>query len=361
MFEKHAIVSYARTPVGGFLGSLKDQSAVDLGVHAARAALERGGVPPEAVDEVILGCVGQYGLNCFLARLVALGAGLSHRTTALTVNRMCASGLQAIVDGAALIERGDADAVLAGGAESMSNFPYTLQGMRAGLRMGAPRHALLDALTVALCEPTSGVDTHIAHTADNIARAMGLTRQELDRYACESQARARRAIDAGYFREEIVPVEIRDKKETRMFDADEHPRATSVEKLARLQAIAGEGGFVTAGNASGINDGAAALALMRLEKARAMRLVPIARLVDYAVSGVDPMLMGLGPVDSTKKLFEKNGLSADDMGVIELNEAFAAQALGCIRALGLDPEKVNPNGSGIALGHPLGATGAIIS
>lgn len=361
MFKDSVIVSMARTAVGSFGGSLKTLSAVDLGVIAVREALRRAGLTGQEVDEVVYGCVGQYGLNVFISRLVSLRAGIREDASAQTVNRMCASGLQAIVTGSMLVESGDDEVVVAGGAESMSNYPYTLQDARWGMRMGMGPLAMLDSLQTALCEPTAGEKVHIAVTAENIAARYGLTREELDAYALESQRRAARAIAEGRFKEEIVPVEIKTKKETIVFDTDEHPRATSMEKLSRLRPLFKADGVVTAGNASGVNDAGAALVIMSRARAEELGLKPIARLVDFATAGVDPQYMGMGPVAATKKLLRKTGMRMEDFGVAELNEAFAAQALACIRELGIDPEICNVNGSGISLGHPVGATGAIIS
>ena len=361
MFQKSVIVSMARTPIGTFGGSLKSKTAVELGAIAAKAAITRSGVPAELVDEVVFGCVGQYGLNSFLSRLVGLSAGVPETASAQTVNRMCASGLQAIVTASQLIETGDAQVTLAGGAESMSNYPYTLQDARWGMRMGVGELAMLDSLTTALCEPTSGEKVHIAVTAENIAQRYGLKREELDAYALEGQRRAKAAVAGGLFKDEIVPVELKNKGEVTVFDTDEHPRETSLEKLLKLKPIVKPDGMVTAGNASGINDGAAALVIVSREKAQELNVKPIARVVDFACAGVDPKFMGLGPVDSTRKLLHKTGMTLKDIGLVELNEAFAAQAMGCIRELGLDPGIVNVNGSGIALGHPIGATGAVIS
>lgn len=357
MFQNVMVVSAVRTAVGSFGGSLKDFETTKLGEIAIRAAVERAGIAPECVEEVILGCVGQYGLNGFLARIAALNAGLSIHSSAQTVNRLCASGLQAVVTGATAIDHRDMDIVVAGGAESMSNFPYCSYQTRFGARMGDI--VTKDALTTALAEPFTG--THIAMTAENIAEKYGFTREEVDAYALESQRRARAAIDAGKFREQIIPVEVREKKTTRIFDTDEHPRETSMEKLAKLKPIFKKDGLVTAGNASGINDAAAAMVLMHGDKAHEMGITPIARVVDYALAGVDPNYMGLGPIDATRKLFERTGLSAKEIDLFELNEAFASQTMACIQELGLDGDKVNVNGSGISLGHPIGATGAVIS
>mgnify|MGYP001638514679 CR=1 FL=1 len=361
MFHKPVIVSMARTAVGSFGGSLRNFDAVRLGTIAAAEALRRARMTGDEVDEVVFGCVGQYGVNAFLARLISVNAGVRKEASAQTVNRLCASGLQAIVTGAMLIESGDADVVLAGGAESMSNYPYLLSGARWGMRMGVGANMLEDALTTALCEPFSGPNQHICITAENIARRYGYTREQLDAYALESQRRARAAIDAGLFRDQIVPVEVKDPKQTRVFDADEHPRNTSMEKLARLKPLLGADGLITAGNASGVNDAAAAVVLMSESRARSLELKPLARIVDFATAGVDPMYMGLGPVASTRTLARKTGLKPSDFDLTELNEAFASQAMACIQDLELDLAKVNPNGSGISLGHPIGATGAVIT
>lgn len=357
MFQNVMVVSAVRTAVGSFGGSLKDFETTKLGEIAIRAAVERAGIAPDCVEEVILGCVGQYGLNGFLARIAALNAGLSIHSSAQTVNRLCASGLQAVVTGATAIDHRDMDIVVAGGAESMSNFPYCSYQTRFGARMGDI--VTKDALTTALAEPFTG--THIAMTAENIAEKFGFTREQVDAYALESQRRARAAIEAGKFRDQIIPVEVKEKKATRIFDTDEHPRDTSMEKLGKLKPIFKKDGLVTAGNASGINDAAAAMVLMHGDKAREMGITPIARVVDYALAGVDPNYMGLGPIDATRKLFERTGLSAREIDLFELNEAFASQAMACIQELGLDGDKVNVNGSGISLGHPIGATGAVIS
>lgn len=355
MTNNIGIVSVARTAVGSFGGSLKSFQAVELAAMAVGEAVARSGLPPAQVGEVVLGCVGQYGRNIFLGRLAGQLAGLPVESTGQTVNRMCASGLQAIVTAAGMIAQGDCDVAVAGGAESMSNYPHSLPGARWGLRMGDG--ALRDDLMTALMEPFTG--THIGITAENVAERYGLTREELDAWALESQRRALAAIAKGSFREEIFPVEVKDKKGSFIFDTDEYPRETTLEKLARLRpAFRPEGGVVTAGNASGINDGACALVLVNTDKVDAK---PLARLVDYTVAGVDPAYMGMGPVPAIQKLLEKTGMTLPDIGLFELNEAFAAQALACVRELKLDPGIVNVGGSGISLGHPIGATGAIIS
>lgn len=361
MFCKTVIVSAVRTAVGDFGGALKDFDAVQLGAIVGREALIRAGLAGDEVDEVVFGCVGQYGLNAFLARLVGLRAGVRQAASAQTVNRLCASGLQSIITGAMLIESGDADVVLAGGAESMSNYPYILRGARWGMRMGVGDGMLEDALTTALCEPLSGPKQHICITAENIAKRYGYTREQIDAYALESQRRARIAIAEGRFEEQIVPIEVHRKNQSFIFSVDEHPRETSMEKLAALKPLLGTSGIITAGNASGVNDGAAAVVLMSEKRAKALSLKPLARLIDFATAGVDPAYMGLGPIASTRALMRKRGLNLQDYGVIELNEAFASQAMACIQTLELDPKRVNPNGSGISLGHPIGATGAVIT
>lgn len=361
MFNNVYIVSATRTAIGNFGGSLKDVSAIDLGTIVAKEALKRAELTGAEIDEVIFGNVGQYGLNAFLARLVSLNAGIPNAATAQTVNRMCASGLQAVVTGALLLEHGEAETVLVGGSENMSQYPYCLPQARWGMRIGVPGDGLLDALAVALCEPTTGMDQHVAITAENIARRYGMTREQIDAYAVDTQERALRAIAEGKFEAEIVPVEVKQKKQTVLFNTDEHPRETTLEQLACLRPILGPDTLITAGNASGIDDAAAALVLMTGDAARKHGCKPIARLVDFACAGVDPMYMGLGPVEATRKVFQKTGLRAEDFGVVELNEAFASQAMACISELDLDSACTNPNGSGIALGHPLGATGAIIT
>ena len=357
MFNDIVVVSAVRTAVGSFGGSLKDIETTKLGEIVIREAIKRAGISAELVDEVILGCVGQYGMNGFLARIAALNAGCSQQSSAQTINRLCSSGLQAIVTGATAIDHGDMDVVVAGGAESMSNFPYCSYKTRFGARMGDI--TMVDALTQALAEPFTG--THIGMTAENIAAKYGFSREEIDRYALMSQERAKAAIQAGKFKDEIIPIEVKEKKAVRVFDTDEHPRDTSMEKLGALKTLFKADGVVTAGNASGVNDAGAAVVIMKKEKASKLGCTPIVRVVDYALAGVDPNYMGLGPIFSTRKLFEKTGLSTKDIDLWEVNEAFASQALACIKDLDIDIDKVNVNGSGISLGHPIGATGAIIS
>jgi acetyl-CoA C-acetyltransferase len=357
MFRDAVIVSTARTAIGSFGGTLKDMSAIDLGTIAVKKAIERAGIDAKEVEELVLGCVGQYGLNAFLARVVGLNSGCAVESSGQTINRLCSSGLQSIITAATIVDHGDADVVVAGGAESMSNYPFSLSGARWGLRMGDSQ--LKDDLITALSEPFTG--THIAITAQNIASKYNLTRVELDAYALDSQEKARRAIAEGKFKDEIVPIDIKTKKEIKIFDTDEHPRETSIDKLGKLKPIFKADGVITAGNASGVNDGAAALVIMSSKKAKELGCTAKARIIDYSVSGVDPNYMGMGPVSSTKKLLHKTGIRLEEIGLVELNEAFAAQALACIKELELNPDIVNVNGSGISLGHPIGATGAIIS
>lgn len=359
MEKNIVIVSGARTAVGKFGGSLKEFEASDLGAFAIKAAVERAGVQLSDIDEVVMGCVGTAAENAFMARMCSLKAGIPVEAGAVTVNRLCSSGLQAIVTGAMEIQCGFAHIVAAGGAESMDNIPYYVRKARFGYRMG---HAEFeDGLVTALSDPMTR--DHMGITAENIAARYGLTRQELDEYACQSQKKAAAARDAGKFKDEIVPVTYHvNKKETAVFDTDEYIRGdTTVESLAKLKPAFKKDGVVTAGNASGINDCGAAVVLMTEEEARKRGLSPIVRIVDAAVAGVDPAYMGTGPIPSTRKLLAKAGLTVDDIGLYELNEAFAAQAICCIRELGLDPERVNVNGSGISIGHPIGATGAMIT
>ena len=353
------IVSGARTGIGKFDGSLKEFEASDLASFAIKAAYERAGVDPKDIDEVVMGCVASAAENAFMARLSSVKAGIPYEAGALTVNRLCSSGLQAIVTGAMEIKYGFANIVAAGGGESMNNIPFYIRKARFGYRMG--HGELEDGLITALSDPFSR--SHMGITAENVAEKYGITREDQDAWATLSQNRAQAARDAGKFADEIVPVEYhKSRKETAIFATDEHIRDNvTVESLAKLRPAFKKDGTVTAGNASGINDAGACVILMKEEEAEKRGLKPIVRVVDAAVAGVDPMLMGTGPIPSTKKLFAKTGLTKDDIGVIELNEAFAAQTLACVRELGLDPEKVNPNGSGISMGHPIGATGAIIT
>lgn len=359
MKENIVIIAGARTAIGSFGGSLKDLEATDLGGIAIKEALKRAQVAPEDVDEVVMGCVGQAAENAFMARVSSIKAGIPYEATALTVNRLCSSGLQAIVTAAMEIDNGFCDVAVAGGGESMDNIPFYLRNARRGYRMG---HAELeDGLVTALSDPITR--DHMGITAENIAERYHISREDQDAYALMSQQRAAKARDEGKFKDEIVPVEVRvNKKETKIFDTDEHIRDnTTLEKLAKLKPAFKAGGTVTAGNASGINDCGAAVVLMKEEEAKRRGRKPLVRIVDFAAAGVDPAYMGIGPVPAVRKLLEKTGLTLDDIGLIELNEAFASQSLACIRELGLDVNKVNVNGSGISMGHPIGATGCIIT
>ena len=353
------IVSGARTAIGKFGGSLKDFEATDLGGIAIEAAVERAGIKPEEVEEVVLGCVGQAAENAFMARVSSIKAGIPFESSALTVNRLCSSGLQSILTAAMEIDNGFCNIVAAGGAESMTNIPFYLRKARDGYRMG--HGELEDGLITALSDPMSR--KHMGVTAENVAEHYHISREDQDAYAALSQARAAKARDEGKFKDEIVQVEYKiSKKETAIFEEDEYIRVDStVEKLAKLRPAFKEDGTVTAGNASGINDCGAAVILMKEEEAKKRGLKPIVKIVDAAVAGVDPMYMGIGPVPAVRKLLKKTGLLIDDIDLIELNEAFASQSLACIRELGLDIEKTNVNGSGISMGHPIGATGCVIT
>ena len=355
--ENIVIVAGCRTGIGSFGGSLKDYEASDLGGIVIKEAIHRASLEPADIDEVVFGCVGQAAENAFAARLASVKAGIPYSATALTVNRLCSSGMQAIVTAAQELRDGMCTIAVAGGCESMSNIPFYLRKARFGYRMG--HNELEDGLITALSDPFTRF--HMGITAENVAREYHVTREEQDRWALISQTRATAAQAAGKFKEEIIPIEVKaSKKETRLFQEDEYirPNAT-LEGLAKLRPAFKEGGTVTAGNAAGINDGAAAVVLMTEAKACELGLKPLVRMVDVAVAGVDPMLMGIGPIPAMEKLMKKTGVTKEDIGLIELNEAFASQSVACIRELGLDEEIVN--GSGIAMGHPIGATGCIIT
>jgi acetyl-CoA C-acetyltransferase len=357
--ENIVIVSGCRTAIGKFGGSLKDFGASDLGGIVIKEAVKRAGLKPEDIDEVVYGCVGQAAENAFAARLASVKAGIPYEASALTVNRLCSSGLQAIVTAAQEIRDGMCEVAVAGGCESMTNIPFYLRRARFGYRMG--HGELEDGLITALSDPFTR--NHMGWTAENVATKYNVTREEQDRWAVISQTRATEAQTSGKFADEIVPIEVKiNKKETAIFKEDEHIRpGTTMEKLAKLRAAFVEGGTVTAGNASGVNDAAAAVVVMKESKAKELGLKPIVRLVDVAVAGVDPSIMGIGPVPAFKKLLKKTGISQNEIGLIELNEAFASQAVACMKELNLDEEKVNVNGSGISMGHPIGATGCIIT
>jgi acetyl-CoA C-acetyltransferase len=352
------ILSGARTAIGTFGGSLAAVPPITLAATAATAALERAGVEGGRIGHVVFGhVINTEPRDMYLSRVAAMEAGVPETTPAMNVNRLCGSGAQAIVSAIQALSLGDADFALAGGAESMSRSPYILPQARWGQKMGDAGAAdmMLGALN---CPFGTG---HMGVTAENVAREHTITRADQDAFALESQRRAAAAIAEGRFREQIVAVEVAGRKGPVVFDTDEHPKATTAEALAGLKTVFQKDGTVTAGNASGINDGAAALVLARAGAAESAALKPRARVLGYAHAGVRPEVMGIGPVPAVEALLKRTGLSAGDFDVIESNEAFAAQALAVNKGLGLDPAKVNPNGGAIALGHPVGATGAILT
>ena len=354
------VVSTARTAIGTFGGTLKDIPNTQLATTVVKAAIQRAGVAPDAVGHVVMGNVIPTDTrDAYLSRVAAIDAGCPIETPAFNVNRLCGSGLQAIVSAAQAIQLGDCEVAIGAGSESMSRGPYFDQAARYGARMGDTKS--IDYMLGILHDPWQKM--HMGVTAENVAERYQITREMQDALALESQQRAARAIANGHFKEQIVPVEIVTRKGTTLFDTDEHVRAaTTLEVLAGMKpAFKKEGGTVTAGNASGINDGAAAVLLASGERVGALGLKPLARLVGYAHAGVEPAYMGIGPVPATRKVLERTGLKLSDIDVIEANEAFAAQACAVAKELGFDPAKVNPNGSGISLGHPVGATGAIIT
>ncbi len=353
------VVSGVRTAVGKYGGTLKDYPPTDLAAMVVREAVRRAGVEPARIGHAIFGNVIHTDVHdMYLARVAAVKGGLPIETPAFNVNRLCGSGLQAIVSASQLIKLGEADAAVAGGVEVMSRSQYWVPGLRWGQRMNDG--AVIDAMVGALSDPFD--DCHMGITAENVAVKWGITREDQDRLALESHRRAARAIQQGYFREQILPIEIKDRKGTITFDTDEQVRPdTSLEALAKLRPAFSPTGTVTAGNASGINDAAAAVVLMERRAAESQGLKPMARLVGHGYAGVDPKYMGIGPVPAVRALLERVGLTVDRLDVIELNEAFAAQALAVARDLELPPERTNPNGSGISLGHPIGATGAILT
>jgi acetyl-CoA C-acetyltransferase len=353
------IVSACRTPIGSFGGVLKDLSAADLGAVAVRAAISRAGIAAEEIGDVILGCVLQAGAGMNVARQAAIKAGVPVDVPAETVNRVCGSGLQAVVHAVEVLRSGYAANVVAGGTESMSNAPYLLKGARWGYRMGdaeAIDSMLSDGLTCAINA------CHMGITAEEVAMRYRVSRLDQDAFSAESQRRAAEAIKNGSFKAEIVPVEIPQRKgDPIRVDTDEYPRpGTTLEKLGGLKPAFSKTGSVTAGNASGINDGAAALVLTRRESAHEHGTAPLARVLGYATVGVDPKVMGIGPIPAVRKALERAGLQTSAIDLFELNEAFAAQSLAVVRELHLDPAKVNVNGGAIALGHPIGASGARI-
>jgi len=352
------IVAAARTAIGSFGGSLKDAAPTDMGAHVAKAALARSGVEAKQIGHVVFGqVIHTEPKDMYVSRVVGINAGIPVETPALTVNRLCGSGVQAVVSAAQSILLGDCEVALAGGTESMSRAPYSSPATRFGARMGDA--VLVDMLTATLSDPFQKI--HMGITAENVAERYSISREDQDAAALESHRRAANAIKSGYFKDQIVGYELKTRKGTTVFEQDEHVRPdTSIEDLRGMKPVfKKDGGTVTVGNASGINDGAGALVLASGEAVKRLGLKPMARLVGYAHAGVDPAYMGIGPVPATKALLAKTGLSVADLDVIESNEAFAAQACAVTRQLEFDPAKVNPNGSGISLGHPVGATGAI--
>ena len=352
------ILDGARTAIGTFGGALANTAPIDLATVASKAAMERSGVDPEQIGHVVFGhVINTEPRDMYLSRVAAMQAGVPNGTPAMNVNRLCGSGAQAIVSGIQSLMLGDADFALTGGAENMSRSPFIMQQQRWGAKMGDVKS--LDMMLGALnCPFGTG---HMGVTAENVADEHDITREQMDEFALASQTRAAAAIEAGHFASQIVPVEVKVKRDMVPFEVDEHPKATSLEALAGLRPVFQKDGRVTAGNASGINDGAAAIVMARAEAAEKAGLTPKARVVGYAHAGVRPEVMGIGPVPAVQNLLKKTGLKASDFDVVESNEAFAAQALAVNKELGLDPAKVNPNGGAIALGHPVGATGAIIT
>ena len=355
--ELAVILSACRTPIASFGGALQDLTAADLGAVVVREAIARAGVPHADIGDVVLGCVLQAGAGMNVARQAAIKAGVPVDVPAETVNRVCGSGLQAVVHAVEAVRVGYTDVVVAGGTESMSNAPYVLKGARWGYRMGhadAYDSMILDGLTDAmhLC--------HMGLTAEEVAAKYNVSRQDQDAFAAESQRRALDAIASGAFADEIVPVLIPQKKgEAVRFETDEYPRAgTTAEKLGALKPAFKKDGSVTAGNASGINDGAAATVVASSARAQALGKTPLARILSHATTGVDPMVMGIGPISAVRKALDRAGLTTDHIDLFELNEAFAAQSIAVVRELGIAPAKVNVNGGAIALGHPIGASGA---
>ncbi|MDD7718256.1 MAG: acetyl-CoA C-acetyltransferase [Eubacteriaceae bacterium] len=353
------IVSAARTPIGKFGGTLKSIPTRQLGAIAIKEAIKRAGITPEQVDEVVMGCVLQGGLGQNVSRQMALDAGLPVEVPTFTINKVCGSGLRAVALAAQMIKAGDADVVVAGGAENMSATAYAMPSARWGARMNNTNmvdmmvnDGLWDAFN----------NYHMGITAENVAEQWGLTREELDEFSAISQQRAEAAVDGGVFDEEIVPVEIPQRKgDPIIFSRDEHlTRGTTAEGIAKLRPAFKKDGIVTAANASGINDAGAALVVMSKEKCEELGLEPLCTIKSYASGGVDPSIMGVGPVPASKKALEKAGLTMEDIDLVEANEAFAAQSLAVRKELGLDPEKTNVNGGAIAIGHPIGASGARI-
>ena len=353
------VLSGVRTPVGNYGGSLKDFSPATLGAMVIREAVGRAGVAPDDVGHVVFGhVIPTEKHDVYLARVAAVNAGLPVKVPAVTVNRLCGTGLQAIVDAAQTIMLGDADCTVAGGSESMSRGAYLAENHRWGQRMGSSE--LVDTVTGGLTDPFD--DYPMGVTAENVAEKWGISREEQDALAVESHRRAAQAAASGYFKEQILPVEVKSRKGTTVVDHDEHIRTDAdLESMAKLRPVFKKDGTVTAGNSSSMNDAASAVVLMDRAVAEDRGLSPMARLVGYSYAGVEPKYMGIGPVPAVKSLLEQTGLTVDDLDVIELNEAFAAQAIAVVRDLGLSEDKTNPNGSGISIGHPISATGSILT
>ncbi len=357
--EGIVVAGGVRTAIGKFAGAFKDTPSSDLGANAIRAAVQRAGIEPSVVDEVILGCVGQVGEDAFNARLATLKAGLPEKTTAFNVNRLCGSGLQAINSAVQELRTGEAQVVVAGGNENMSIQPYLLPRSQVGWRLGEA--TLIDGTMSLVTDPFGRYQ--MGSTAEKVADRYGVSREAQDKFAAESQRRAAAAIAEGRFDDQIVPVAIPQKKgEPVIATVDEHPRpGTTMESLGRLKPAFREGGSVTAGNSSGINDAGAAIVVMSRGKAGELGVTPQLEWVADAVAGIAPEIMGVAPIFAVQNLLKKVGMTINDIDLMELNEAFAAQAVAVIRELEIDPEKVNPNGGAIALGHPVGATGAILT
>jgi acetyl-CoA C-acetyltransferase len=357
--DEVVIVAGARTGIGTFSGQFSEISAAQLGSVAIKAALERAGIEGAQVDGVVVGCVGQVGKDAYISRAAALGAGLPVEVPAVTVNRLCGSGLQAINQSAQEIISGNSQVMVAGGTENMTRYPYLLDKARSGYRMGDA--TIIDNMTTVLSDPFTSC--HMGVTAENLAERYKISREDSDAFALRSQHLTEAAIRGGYFSEQVVPVAVPQKKGDPLHVvADEHVRPqTTLEGLAKLKPAFKSGGVVTAGNSSGINDAAAAVVLMSASRAQELRLKPQMRLVAQAVTGVPPEIMGIGPVPAVLKVLAKAGMSLDQIDLIELNEAFATQALACINELNLNMDKVNVNGGAIALGHPIGATGALLT
>ena len=353
------VLSGVRTAIGDYGGALKDIAPTELAAQVIREAVKRAKIDAQHIQQVVFGnVIHTEAKDMYFSRVAAIKGGLPQETTALTVNRLCGSGLQAIVSAAQSIQLGDAEAVVGGGAESMSRSAYVMPTLRWGQRMNDG--GVVDMMVGALTDPFDAV--HMGITAENIAEKWKITREQQDAFAVESHRRAVNAIDKGYFKDQILPIELKTRKGVTLFDRDEHARAdTTLEGMAKLRAVFKKDGSVTAGNASGINDGAAAIVMMEQGAAAKAGLKPMARLVAYGLAGVDPKIMGIGPVPAVTNALKRAGLTVDDMDVIESNEAFAVQALAVSCDLKFDPKKTNPNGGAVGLGHPVGATGAILT